>query len=105
LQLLAFGLSAAAVRHRVAIGQLHRVHAGVYCVGYPRLTRKGYYMAAVELPRFRGQGLIRSFRRYWSCCRSRTVRNPKGYAQFRSFSRALAPAPARDRASARCAAA
>jgi predicted transcriptional regulator of viral defense system len=47
LQLLGLGLSAAAVRHRVAIGQLHRVHAGVYAVGYPRLTRKGHYMAAV----------------------------------------------------------
>lgn len=46
-QLLGFGLSAAAVRHRVAIGLLHRVHAGVYAVGYPRLTRKGRYMAAV----------------------------------------------------------
>jgi very-short-patch-repair endonuclease len=46
-QLLEFGLTAAAVRYRVAIGLLHRVHAGVYAVGYPRLTREGCYMAAV----------------------------------------------------------
>jgi Transcriptional regulator, AbiEi antitoxin/Protein of unknown function (DUF559) len=46
-QLLALGLSASAVRSRVAAGRLHRVHAGVYAVGRARLTRDGCYMAAV----------------------------------------------------------
>ena len=46
-QLVGLGLSARAVRKRVAAGRLHRIHEGVYAVGYPRLTQKGYYMAAV----------------------------------------------------------
>jgi len=46
-QLVALGLGARAVRHRVAAGQLHRLHAGVYAVGHPCLTREGRYMAAV----------------------------------------------------------
>jgi hypothetical protein len=47
LQLLALGLSASAVRKRVACGRLHRVHAGVFAVGHAPLTRNGWYMAAV----------------------------------------------------------
>ena len=46
-QLLDLGLSASAVRSRVAAGRLHRVHAGVYAVGHPRLSSNGHYMAAV----------------------------------------------------------
>ena len=46
-QLLDLGLSARAVRDRVASGALHRVHAGVYAVRHGRLTREGCYMAAV----------------------------------------------------------
>ena len=46
-QLVERGLSPNAVRKRVAAGRLHRVHEGVYAVGHPRLTRKGYDMAAV----------------------------------------------------------
>ncbi len=46
-QLVERGLSPNAVRKRVAGGRLHRVHEGVYAVGHPRLTRKGYDMAAV----------------------------------------------------------
>ena len=49
----------------------------------------------VEVPRFGGQGLIGLIRRYCRCCRRRTVRNPKGYAQFCSFSRARSRASAR----------
>jgi predicted transcriptional regulator of viral defense system len=46
-QLIELGLSERAVRHRVAAGRLHRVHAGVYAVGHAPLTRDGWYMAAV----------------------------------------------------------
>jgi predicted transcriptional regulator of viral defense system len=46
-QLVELGLSARAVRDRVAVGRLHRIHEGVYAVGHPRLTKKGVYMAAV----------------------------------------------------------
>lgn len=47
LQLLALGLSASAVRGRVACGRLHRIHTGVFAVGHAPLTRGGSYMAAV----------------------------------------------------------
>ena len=46
-QLLDLGLSARAVRNRVASGALHRVHAGVYSVRHGRMTREGCYIAAV----------------------------------------------------------
>lgn len=47
-QLVALGLSASAVRSRVASGRLHRVHRGVFAIGHPRsLTPKGRIMAAV----------------------------------------------------------
>lgn len=46
-QLVRLGLSAPGVRHRVSAGRLHRVHAGVYAVGHPRLTLDGHHMAAV----------------------------------------------------------
>lgn len=47
-QLCALGLTASAVRNRVAAGRLHRIHQGVYSL-VPRelLTWKGLYMAAV----------------------------------------------------------
>jgi very-short-patch-repair endonuclease len=47
IQLGALGLSASAVRNRVAGGRLHRIHRGVYAVGHGRLTREGHWMAAV----------------------------------------------------------
>jgi hypothetical protein len=46
-QLRALGMTASAVRMRVAAGKLHRVHYGVYAVGHPLLTPKGHLMAAV----------------------------------------------------------
>src|SRR5215217_3781395 len=46
-QLLSIGLSASAVRERVAAGKLHRIHQGVYAVGRPDVTIKGRWTAAV----------------------------------------------------------
>ena len=46
-QLLALGFSADAIRHRAARGRLHAVHRGVYAVGRPELTQRGWWMAAV----------------------------------------------------------
>ena len=46
-QLVALGLSASAVRSRVAAGRLHRVHRAVFAVGRGGLTRRGRIAAAV----------------------------------------------------------
>ena len=46
-QLLDFGLSTAAIRHRIDEGRLHPVARGVYAVGRPDLTRPGGWMAAI----------------------------------------------------------
>jgi hypothetical protein len=46
-QLLALGFPGKAIEHRLAIGRLHPVRAGVYAVGRPELTQLGCWMAAV----------------------------------------------------------
>lgn len=46
-QLLALGLSAQSIQHRLTRGRLHRIHRGVYAVGRPDLDREGRWMAAV----------------------------------------------------------
>jgi very-short-patch-repair endonuclease len=46
-QLLNLGLTTDAIRHRLARGRLHAVHRGVYAVGRPELTQRGWWMAAV----------------------------------------------------------
>jgi very-short-patch-repair endonuclease len=45
-QLLSLGLSPGAIARRVRSGRLHRVHRGVYAVGYPALTFERRCMAA-----------------------------------------------------------
>jgi hypothetical protein len=45
-QLVELGLSASAVRSRVANGRLHRVHRAVFAVGHANLTRDARLMAA-----------------------------------------------------------
>jgi very-short-patch-repair endonuclease len=47
VQLLAAGLTPKAIRHRVAVGRLHPVYAGIYAVGRADLTPAGEFMAAV----------------------------------------------------------
>jgi very-short-patch-repair endonuclease len=46
-QLLKLGLGEDAVQHRLAIGRLHRIHAGVYAVGHRLIPKEGWLMAAV----------------------------------------------------------
>lgn len=47
VQLHALGLNRFAVGRRVAAGQLHRLHPGVYAVGHPSVPKRGRYLAAV----------------------------------------------------------
>lgn len=72
-QLTALGLSASAVRMRVAAGRLHRVHRGVYSVGHRLLSPRGEWMAAT---RALGPGALLSHRAaaaLWDL-----IRMPKG---------------------------
>jgi very-short-patch-repair endonuclease len=46
-QLLALGFGTRSIEHRVERGRLHLVMHGVYAVGWPALTRKRRWMAAV----------------------------------------------------------
>jgi very-short-patch-repair endonuclease len=46
-QLLGLGFTTIEIDTRIRDGRLHRVHAGVYAVGRPELTREGYLIAAV----------------------------------------------------------
>jgi hypothetical protein len=47
LQLVAMGLSCAAIDQRVRRGRLHVVHRGVYAVGHPVLGTRGRWFAAL----------------------------------------------------------
>jgi predicted transcriptional regulator of viral defense system/very-short-patch-repair endonuclease len=58
-QLVGLGLSEEAVRVRLRAGRLHRVHPGVYAVGYQPLTQQARWMAAVL---FCGEGAVLSHR-------------------------------------------
>jgi very-short-patch-repair endonuclease len=46
-QLLAIGFGEDAIQHRLNVGRLHALHAGVYVVGHPLLLPYSRYMAAV----------------------------------------------------------
>jgi very-short-patch-repair endonuclease len=46
-QLTRLGFSEKAIRHRIAIGRLHRSRRGIYAVGRPEVNDKGHWMAAV----------------------------------------------------------
>lgn len=46
-QLAELGLAPSSVRSRVAAGQLHRMHRGVYAVGHRIVNRYGHWLAAV----------------------------------------------------------
>jgi very-short-patch-repair endonuclease len=47
-ELFMCGLTAKEVRGRVARGQLHRLHRGVYAVGHPNVPREGRFLAATK---------------------------------------------------------
>jgi hypothetical protein len=47
VQLAALGMGEGAIEGRLKRGRLHRLHRGVYKVGYRRISRKGRWMAAV----------------------------------------------------------
>lgn len=58
-QLGALGLTPAMVRSRLARQQLAQLHRGVYAVGHRRLTRRGFWLAAVLAG---GEGAVLSHR-------------------------------------------
>jgi very-short-patch-repair endonuclease len=57
-QLAALGLAAGAVRYRVRVGRLYRIHRGVFALS-PQLSKRGRWMAAVLAC---GQGAVLSHR-------------------------------------------
>jgi very-short-patch-repair endonuclease len=46
-QLLGHGVSRKAIERRIAIGRLHPLWRGIYAVGRPRVTLRGWWMGAV----------------------------------------------------------
>ena len=46
-QLVTLGFGESAIEMRLSRGRLHRVHQGIYAVGYALLTQEGRWMAAV----------------------------------------------------------
>jgi predicted transcriptional regulator of viral defense system len=58
-QLLALGLSNRTIERRVAAGQLHRLHRGVFALGHGKVSLQGQWMAAVLAG---GEGALLSHR-------------------------------------------
>jgi hypothetical protein len=58
-QLLGLGVGKDGIAHRISVGRLHRVFAGVYAVGHRSLSREGAWMAAVLAS---GDGAVLSHR-------------------------------------------
>ena len=58
-QLIGLGMGSRAIEGRLERGSLHRLHKGVYKVGYRRVGRKGRWMAAVLAG---GEGAVLSHR-------------------------------------------
>ena len=72
-QLLALGWTRRAIERRLASGELHEIHRGVYAVGHRRLTRRGRWMAAVLAA---GPGAVLSHRAaaaLWGLRRSKAL--------------------------------
>ncbi|HSS42479.1 MAG TPA: type IV toxin-antitoxin system AbiEi family antitoxin domain-containing protein [Solirubrobacterales bacterium] len=69
-QLLEIGMGRRAIASRIDRGELHRLHHGVYKVGYRRINRKGRWMAAVLAS---GPGALLSHR---SAARIRGLMSP-----------------------------
>ncbi|HEX6781801.1 MAG TPA: type IV toxin-antitoxin system AbiEi family antitoxin domain-containing protein [Solirubrobacterales bacterium] len=64
-QLLEIGMGRRAIASRIDRGELHRLHHGVYKVGYRRINRKGRWMAAVLASGFGALLSHRSAARIW----------------------------------------
>lgn len=58
-QMVSLGFGSDAITHRLAVGRLHIVFAGVYAVGHPAIGREGRWMAAVLAS---GEGAVLSHR-------------------------------------------
>jgi hypothetical protein len=74
-QLLALGFNSRQIEHRVARGRLHLVMRGVYAVGWPEVTPKRRWMAAVLAC---GDGAVLTHRSAPALWDSGTVRQSVG---------------------------
>jgi hypothetical protein len=83
-QLLERGVGSRAIESRLTRGRLHRIHRGVYAVGRPELTPKGWWMAAVLACGPAAVLSHRSAAELWGIRRSRNAST--GEAQLRPTS-------------------
>jgi Transcriptional regulator, AbiEi antitoxin/Protein of unknown function (DUF559) len=88
-QLRMAGLSYEAVRARVRVGRLHRLHHGVYAVGHTVLKREGRWLAAVLAC---GEGAVLSHRSaaaHWGLLQSEATRTEVTTARRRAGNAAI----------------